>query len=136
MAGYTARIYKDEDPINLEAANKLGRLFDTLKANGYEIHALKVFLVRLLFILFTEDTGICQKDLFRWCIETLRPAQFDSDAREALLNAHQRLDKGVDACYGRRTFTTELERVTYLFELYQQLTAPLAKAPPVKAGAS
>ena len=68
--------------------------------------------------------------------ETLRPAQFDSDAREALLNAHQRLDKGVDACYGRRTFTTELERVTYLFELYQQLTAPLAKAPPVKAGAS
>ncbi len=42
-----------------------------------------------------------------------------------LLKAHQKLDKAVDATYGKRTFSTEAERVAYLFELYQKLTEPL-----------
>lgn len=70
LAGYKTREYKDEDPINIEAATKLGNLYDALKDNGYDEHALKVFLVRLMFILFAEDTGIFEKDWFRWCIET------------------------------------------------------------------
>ena len=35
-----------------------------------------------------------------------------------------KLDKAVDAAYGK-TFKNEAERVAHLFELYQQLTAPL-----------
>jgi hypothetical protein len=42
-----------------------------------------------------------------------------------LLKAHQALDKAVDAAYRKKPFTSEAERVAYLFELYQQLTAPL-----------
>ena len=42
-----------------------------------------------------------------------------------LLKAHQKLDKAVDAAYGKRKFATEAERVAYLFELYQNLTTPL-----------
>jgi len=45
-----------------------------------------------------------------------------------LLKAHQKLDKAVDAAYGKRTFATEAERVAYLFELYQKLTEPLMAA--------
>jgi hypothetical protein len=41
-----------------------------------------------------------------------------------LVKAHQQLDKAVDAAYGK-TFKNEAERVAHLFELYQQLTAPL-----------
>lgn len=46
----------------------------------------------------------------------------------ALLKAHQKLDKAVDAAYGKTSFKTEAERVAFLFELYQQLTetGPLA----------
>lgn len=40
----------------------------------------------------------------------------------ALLKAHQKLDKAVDAAYGKTSFKTEAERVAFLFELYQQLT--------------
>jgi hypothetical protein len=40
-----------------------------------------------------------------------------------LLKAHQALDKAVDASYRKAPFTTELERVSYLFERYNQLTA-------------
>ncbi|MCK5862012.1 MAG: class I SAM-dependent DNA methyltransferase, partial [Candidatus Hydrogenedentes bacterium] len=43
-----------------------------------------------------------------------------------LLKAHQALDRAVDRCYRKEKFTTERERVKYLFQLYEQLTAPLA----------
>jgi hypothetical protein len=49
-----------EDPVNIKAAERMGRLHDALKASGYEGHALEVLLVRLLFCLFADDTGIFQ----------------------------------------------------------------------------
>jgi hypothetical protein len=42
-----------------------------------------------------------------------------------LFEAHQALDRAVDAAYGKTTFKTEAERVAFLFERYQQLTVPL-----------
>lgn len=42
-----------------------------------------------------------------------------------LVKSHQSLDKAVDAAYGKTGFKTESERVAFLFERYQQLTAPL-----------
>jgi hypothetical protein len=42
-----------------------------------------------------------------------------------LAKAHARLDKAVDRCYRAQTFSSERQRVEYLFQLYQQLTAPL-----------
>ena len=44
-----------------------------------------------------------------------------------LTKAHQALDKAVDAAYGRKKFASEAERVAFLFERYQTLTAPLIK---------
>ena len=47
-----------EDPANLQAAAIMANLHDTLKAGGYEGHPLERFLVRILFCLFADDTGI------------------------------------------------------------------------------
>ena len=52
-----------------------------------------------------------------------------------LLKAHQQLDKAVDAAYGKTKFANEAERVAFLFELYQQITAPIVlieKTKPTK----
>lgn len=46
-----------------------------------------------------------------------------------LRDAHRALDKAVDRCYRRAPFDTERARVEYLFDLYQQLTAPLTATP-------
>jgi hypothetical protein len=46
--------------VNIKAAERMGALHDLLKASGYAGHALEVLLVRLLFCLFAEDTGIFQ----------------------------------------------------------------------------
>jgi hypothetical protein len=42
-----------------------------------------------------------------------------------LSKAHAELDRAVDACYGKRTFASDRERVEFLFGLYEKLTAPL-----------
>ena len=44
--------------LNQKAALRMGRLHDALKDDHYDGHALRVLLVRLLFCLFAEDTGI------------------------------------------------------------------------------
>ncbi|MBK9441555.1 MAG: hypothetical protein IPN53_09650 [Comamonadaceae bacterium] len=46
--------------MNFLAAEKMGRLHDALKASGFDGHALEVLLVRLLFCLFADGTGIFQ----------------------------------------------------------------------------
>lgn len=64
IAGYQTRTYKDEDPVNVQAAERMGRLHDALKAAGFDGHALEVLLVRLLFCLFADDTGIFPRHAF------------------------------------------------------------------------
>jgi|TARA_R100000479_G_scaffold70100_2_gene33696 hypothetical protein len=65
IAGYQKRTFKDEDPVNIEAAELMGKLHDQLEDSGYEGHSLEVFLVRLLFCLFADDTGIFERDTFK-----------------------------------------------------------------------
>jgi hypothetical protein len=53
----------------------------------------------------------------------------------ALLKAHQKLDAAVDASYqpsgGKKSYTSDAERVAFLFELYQRITS-LLPAPAAK----
>jgi len=65
IAGYQKRTFKEEDPVNIKAAELMGKLHDQLKGFGYEGHPLEIYLVRLLFILFADDTGIFEKDIFK-----------------------------------------------------------------------
>jgi hypothetical protein len=53
-----------EDPANIKAAEIMGRLHDALKDGGYSGHALERLLVRVLFCLFAEDTGIFEPNAF------------------------------------------------------------------------
>jgi hypothetical protein len=64
IAGYEKRTYKEEDPVNIKAAELMGRLHDRLEEIGYTGHDLERYLVRLLFCLFADDTGIFEKGTF------------------------------------------------------------------------
>ena len=55
---------REQDPVNRKAAEKMARLHDAMKAVGYSGHPLEVYLVRILFCLFAEDTGIFKPDQF------------------------------------------------------------------------
>ncbi|WP_321999055.1 class I SAM-dependent DNA methyltransferase [Priestia megaterium] len=70
IAGYQQQEYKEQDPVNIEAAEKMGKLHDKLKEIGYTGHELEVYLVRLLFCLFADNTGIFDRtNMFRDYIE-------------------------------------------------------------------
>ena len=70
IAGYQAHTLKAQDPVNLQAAEQMGRLHDLMKESGYKGHDLEVYLVRLLFCLFAEDTGIFERQQFQEYIDS------------------------------------------------------------------
>ena len=45
-----------------------------------------------------------------------------------LVKAHAALDRAVDRCYRREPFTSDRQRVEYLFALYEKFTRPLIAA--------
>ncbi|MGN0826310.1 MAG: DNA methyltransferase [Kiritimatiellia bacterium] len=87
---------REQNPVNRKAAEKMAALHDAMKAVGYEGHPLEVYLVRLLFCLFAEDTGIFKPGQFSHFIKT-RTAEDGSDLAPQLallfdtLNREKRL---------------------------------------------
>ncbi|MBU0561595.1 MAG: class I SAM-dependent DNA methyltransferase [Bacteroidetes bacterium] len=69
IAGYRKKTYDEEDPANIEAAELMGKLHDKLFDSGYKGHELEIYLVRILFCLFADDTGIFEKGIFHEFIE-------------------------------------------------------------------
>ena len=70
ILGVQRRTFRDQDPVNIQASALIARLHDALKASGYEGHDLQRFLVRTVFCLFADDTGIFEpRDLFLQFIE-------------------------------------------------------------------
>lgn len=69
LLGYQKKVYKEQDPANIKAAELMGKLHDRLKEIGYTGHDLEVYLVRILFCLFAEDTTIFNKQQFQDYIE-------------------------------------------------------------------
>lgn len=69
IAGYQKKIFKEQDPANIKAAELMGKLHDSLEDIGYTGHPLEVYLVRILFCLFAEDTTIFNKQQFQDYIE-------------------------------------------------------------------
>ena len=69
LLGYQKKVYKEQDPANIKAAELMGKLHDRLEEIGYTGHPLEVYLVRLLFLMFAEDTTIFEKQQFQEYIE-------------------------------------------------------------------
>lgn len=69
LLGYQKKVYKEQDPANIKAALLMGKLHDRLEEIGYTGHPLEVYLVRILFCLFAEDTTIFNKQQFQDYLE-------------------------------------------------------------------
>ena len=68
-AGMEKATHKNENPADVKAAEKMAKLFDEIKKDNPDnspefIHGLNVFLSRLLFCFFAEDTNIFKKGQF------------------------------------------------------------------------
>ncbi|MDX1922011.1 MAG: DNA methyltransferase [Alphaproteobacteria bacterium] len=95
IAGYQQLKYRDQDPVNIEAADLMGNLHRLLEENGYVGHSLQLLLVRIMFCLFADDTGIFDKDSFLRFIED-RTQSDGADLGAKLVELFQVLDTAKD----------------------------------------
>lgn len=75
LAGLEKSYTHAESVADVKAAEKMGRLFDLIRERNQistieQAHALNVFLTRLLFCFFAEDTGIFKKNQFTDAIKS------------------------------------------------------------------
>ena len=66
--------YIEESPADIKAAEKLAKLHDELRSynefrSDDDLHDLNIFISRLLFCFFAEDTGIFEENLFTSSIQ-------------------------------------------------------------------
>lgn len=64
ITGYQRHETRDADPVNERVAQKIAELHDALRDAGYVGHELEMLLVRTVYCLFADDTGIFTRDVF------------------------------------------------------------------------
>lgn len=111
IAGYQPRTFKEEDPVNVLAAERMGKLHDALKVAGYDGHVLEVLLVRLLFCLFADDTGIFARHAFHELV-TQRTSPDGADLGQWLAQLFQTLN--TDTGKRQKTLDAQLAEFPYV----------------------
>ena len=112
ILGVQRRTFRDQDPANVEAAELVGRLHDALADIGYRGHDLERFLVRIVFCLFADDTGIFEpRDIFFDLLES-RTTEDGSDTGPRLAQLFQVLDTPDDN--RQKNLDEDLSRFPYV----------------------
>ena len=92
ILGVQRREFRDQDPVNIEASELMGMLYDALAASGHEGPDLEQILVRIVFCLFADDTGIFEpRDSFLDYLEQ-RTSEDGSDVGEKVHHLFQVLN--------------------------------------------
>ncbi len=91
VAGYQQQEYKDQDPVNIKASELMSNLHLQLEHSGYTGTDLERLLVRIMFCLFADDTGIFEPDSFLRYIED-RTSEDGSDLGSRLSHLFEVLD--------------------------------------------
>ncbi|MGE9969241.1 class I SAM-dependent DNA methyltransferase [Limosilactobacillus reuteri] len=65
--------FEKENPADIRAAERFAKLYDVVVKDNPNAtrHGLNLFLIRILFCLFAEDTDIFEKNLFTNCLKQL-----------------------------------------------------------------
>ena len=112
ILGVQRRTFRDQDPANIEAAELVGRLHDALADAGHRGHDLERFLVRVVFCMFADDTGVFEpRDIFLDFIET-RTSEDGADLGPWLAQLFEVLDTPEDE--RAATLDEDLARFPYV----------------------
>jgi len=111
IAGYHRQQYKDQDPANIEAANLMSNLHLRLEDSGYSGGDLERLLVRIMFCLFADDTGIFEPDSFLRYVED-RTIEDGSDLGSRLIHLFEILDTPSER--RQKTLDEDLARFPYV----------------------
>jgi hypothetical protein len=96
LAGYETQAQAEQIAVNENAARKIADLHDAMRAGGYNGADLERYMVRLLFCLFADDTGIFETDgaFARYIRQHSQPDGSDLDGK--LQNLFDTLNRAPD----------------------------------------
>ncbi|MGP5253955.1 class I SAM-dependent DNA methyltransferase [Brachybacterium sp. AOP43-C2-M15] len=102
LAGYRRAKFGslEQETASIKAAQLMAKLYEHLEATGYDEHQASIFLIRTLFCLYADDSGLWERDLFSRYIEE-RTSEDGSDLGAQLTTLYQALNKPEDNRYGR-----------------------------------
>ena len=112
LAGYESQAQQQQIAVDESAARLIAKLHDAMRAGGYTGTDLQRYLVRLLFCLFAEDTGIFAQrgDFARYLRQHTREDGTDLDG--ALQNLFDVLNRSPDQ--RPRTLPQALQSFPYI----------------------
>lgn len=115
---------QEQEDANKKAAKKMAKLHEALEGCGYTGHSLEVYLVRLLFCLFAEDTGIFDKySILRYIEHTKKDG---SDLSEKIARLFEVLNMSDESRKKKINLPTDLLKFEYINGGLFAETLPLA----------
>ena len=102
LAGYRRAKFgsSEQEAASIKAAQLMAQLYEHLESTGYDEHQASIFLIRTLFCLYADDSGLWERDLFSRYIEE-RTSEDGSDLGAQLATLYQALNKPEDKRYGQ-----------------------------------
>lgn len=95
LLGQTSKRLAEEDPVNRKAAESMAALHNQLRADNYTGHDLEVLLVRLVFCMFADDSGIFDHQALQTYLRE-RTSEDGSDLGPRLMQVFQALNTPLD----------------------------------------
>jgi len=89
----------EEQEATIKAAQLMGVLYEQVAKTGYDDHETSILLTRLLFLMFGDDTGLWERNLFAEFI-AMRTSSDGSDLGGQLAHLFQVLDRPADKRLG------------------------------------
>ena len=77
ISGSRPQALEEEITVDQEAAKLMANLYLELESHGFEGHETSIFLIRILFLMFGDDTGMWERNLIKSLI--LRTKEDGSD---------------------------------------------------------
>lgn len=104
--------YEPQEPANLEAAKLVADLYGRLKSSGYPPSDLERFLVRVVFCLFADATGIFQPRGIFYDLIASRTSEDGADLGLWLAQLFQTLNK--EPKKRQETLDSDLKKFSYI----------------------
>ena len=96
LKGVVKRPFKDQDPVNIEASELVGKIHDDLKKSGYKSPNLEKILVRIVFCMFADSTGIFQDRESFLDLLKVQSTEKDHNVGRILAHLFQTLNEPID----------------------------------------
>ena len=95
LINQTSQYLTEENPVNRKAAEAMAALHNQLRDDNYTGHDLEVLLVRLVFCLFADDSGIFDHGMLRGYLDA-RTNEDGSDLGPRLMQIFQALNTPIE----------------------------------------